>query len=193
MALIGPVLQICLMNLIFIYYPIVAHAALKHHSVCTLWSCAPCSCSLVAEEWESFGSCYTKSTAGNIVTSTKCQSDVNIIPYCVCYWRRIIQSIAFFSSEPKLEFSQRLWGHATGSVGIALWAEMSLLTRCCCSHYKRSSETAAALLPLESCDNNCVCGFCVCVCVRVRSWANTVWVWEREERTIKPAFYYLCQ
>lgn len=38
---------------------------------------------------------------------------------------------------------------------------MSLLTLCCCSHYKRSSETAAALLSLQSCDNNCVCGFCL--------------------------------
>lgn len=42
---------------------------------------------------------------------------------------------------------------------------MSLLTLCCCSHYKSSSETAAALLPLESCDNNCACGLSVYVCV----------------------------
>lgn len=41
---------------------------------------------------------------------------------------------------------------------------MSLLTLCCCSHYESSSGTAAALLPLESCDNNCACGLSVYVC-----------------------------
>lgn len=40
---------------------------------------------------------------------------------------------------------------------------MALLTPRCCSHYKSSSETAAALLPLESCDNNCACGLSVYV------------------------------
>lgn len=112
-----------------------------------------------------------------------------------------------FHRLPDLEFSHRLWGHAMGSVGIALWAEMSLLTLCCCSHYKRSSETAAASLPLESCDNNCVWFECVCACVRlcvcmrtfvcmrtcVCVWESAAWVWEREDRIIKTEFYCSCQ
>lgn len=111
-----------------------------------------------------FGSCHAKSTAGNIVTFSKCQSDHNRTPCCVCYCRCIIQSLSFFPtiSQSFLSKSRVMQREAT---------EQRCELRC---HYRLF---AAVLIIKDQVKQQllcclwkaviiivCVVSVCVCVC-----------------------------